>query len=82
MNHIDELFQAEPERLHLIERLLRTAALTPNELDDIDRELMGYIDEERAEELISILHSAQLDPIRAGLNYSQTDINNKLNREI
>ncbi len=82
MNAIDELFRAEPERVHLIEQLLRTAALAPHELEDIDRELLGYIDEERAEELITYLYANQLDPISSGLNYSMTDINNKLNREI
>ena len=82
MSYIDELFSAGDNELDRIEGLLQTAALQPEELNDLYRELKGVIDQQRAEELLEYLYNNQIDPISSGVNYGQTDIKNKLNREI
>lgn len=81
-HHIDDLFESESWQIERIESLLPTSVTSPEEREDIEHEIKGYVDSERAFELIWYLEANQLDPIQAGLNYNQTDIKNKLNREI
>ena len=79
---LENPFDAAPEKINHIEQLLRTSLYDPEQREEITREILGYIDQERAEELIEQLYKNQVDPITAGLNYSQSDIARKLNREI
>ena len=82
MSYIDELYDADPNKLDRIEGLLKTAAIQHELKEELYRELKGAIDTERAEELLEYLYSNQVDPISGGLNYSQNDIKNKLNKEL
>jgi len=82
MSYIDELFSADPNELDRIEGLLKTANLQYEIKEELYRELKGVIDQERAEELLQYLYNNQVDPISGGLNYSQSDIKNKLNKEL
>ena len=77
MNHIDELFNSDYNQISKIESLLKTAILTPMELDEYWRELKGNISEDRAYEIIEYLYKNQVDPIAAGHNYSQSQIKKK-----
>ena len=71
-------YKATDNQIDYIDSLLMTAAISPEQLEDIERE-RSYMSSERAGEIIKYLQDNQLDPIAAGLNYSQTDINTKLN---
>ena len=82
MNYIDELFSADPNKLDRIEDLLKSANLQYEIMEDLYRELKGIIDEERADELLEYLYNNQVDPITAGRNYGQSDIKNKLRKEL
>lgn len=82
MSYIDELYDADPNKLDRIEGLLKTAAIQHELKEELYRELKGAIDTERAEELLEYLYANQVDPISGGLNYSQNDIKNKLNKEL
>lgn len=61
-----------------IDGLLMTANLSPELLEDYERE-MSYMTSDRAGEMINELLNNQVDPIDAGTAYNQTDIKNKLN---
>lgn len=80
MSYIDELYNADPNKLDRIEGLLKTAAIQYELKEELYRELKGAIDTERAEELLEYLYSNQIDPIASGVNYSQTEIKNKINK--
>ena len=82
MSYIDELFSADLRDLYRIEGMLKSANLQHELKEELYRELKGVIDQERADELIEFLYKNQIDPITAGGNYSQTDIKNKLNKEL
>ena len=82
MSYIDELYDADPNKLDRIEGLLKTAAIQHELKEELYRELKGAIDTERAEELLQFLYDNQIDPIQSGVNYGQTDIKNKLKREL
>lgn len=82
MDFIDELFNSESGQIGQIESLLNTTNLSYERADEIYRELKGYISNERADELIAELLNNQVDKITAGLNYGQTEIKNKIRREI
>jgi hypothetical protein len=56
-----------------IEQLLQTACISPEEKRVIESSLHGYTQSE-ADEVIQRLKDSQVNPIEAGLNYSQTDI--------
>lgn len=73
---------AAPNKLDRIEGLLKTAAIQYEIKQELYRELKGAIDTERAEELLEYLYNNQIDAISAGVNYGQTDIKNKLDREL
>ena len=76
MHFIDEIFNPSIEywQIAMIEKLHETSLLK-NEVLHIDT--MTYIE---ANEVILLLQNSQIDPIDAGLNYSMTDIKNKLNK--
>ena len=82
MSYIDELYDADPTKIDRIEGLLKTAAIQYELQEELYREIKGSIDEERADELLEFLYNNQIDPISSGANYGQTDIKNKLNREL
>lgn len=73
-------FGATHNQIDYIDSLLMTAAISPQQLEDFDRE-KSYMTQERAGEVIQYLKDNQLDPVLAGNNYSQTDINTHLNKE-
>lgn len=62
-----------------IENLLMTAAIEPEEQDSIYREL-STMSADRAREVVKMLEENQVDPIASGNNYSQADIQKKLNQ--
>lgn len=82
MSYIDELFNAGHNELDRIEGLIQTAIIEHEAKEELYRELKGVIDQQRAEELLEYLYKNQIDPIQSGGNYGQTDIKNKLKREI
>jgi len=82
MSYIDELFSAGDNELDRIEGLLKTAIIEYEVKEELYRELKGVIDQQRAEELLEYLYNNQIDPIQSGGNYGQTDIKNKLKREL
>lgn len=82
MNWIDDLFdewEIDEGLISLVESLLKTSNYSLVRRDEVHRNLLSYTQEE-TEELIKDLTENQLDPIQHGLNYSQTDILNKLNK--
>lgn len=82
MSYIDELFNAEPHKIDQIEDLLKYALIHPDEQDSILREIKQGLDDERADELIQYLYENKIDPISGGFNYSQSDIKNKIKKEL
>lgn len=63
--------------------LLRTSGLSNEIKEDLTNELETFdITPERYDELNKIIFNSQLDAINSGFNYSQTDINKKLKKEI
>jgi recombination protein RecT len=64
-----------------IESLLLTANITHEAQQQFFREL-PVMNASRAREVIDYLSENQIDPITAGNNYSQSDINNKIKNEI
>jgi len=80
---LDQLYNnAQPNKIDQIEDLLKHALIHPYEQDSILREIRDGIEEERADELIEYLYKNQICPIQSGANYTQTDIKNKLNKEL
>lgn len=69
-------YKATDSQVDYIDGLLMTANINPEEVDSITRECT-YMNSERASEIILYLKENQVNPITAGLNYSQTDIKNK-----
>jgi hypothetical protein len=82
MDYIDELFNARDNDLDRIDGLLLTSSIQYELREEIYREMKGHVDQERADELIEFLYRNQVDPISAGANYGQSDIVNKLNKEL
>lgn len=76
---IEEMYKANDDQLNLIESLLHNCSLDDEHARRIEKGLFSYSEEE-ANDIITMLLNNQLDPIRDGLNYTQTDINNKLNK--
>ena len=68
-------------RFSRIEHLLNTSYLSEREQQQIRAEMGGY-DEWQRERCIAYLLEQQTCPIAAGKNYNQTDIKNKIKREI
>ena len=82
MSYIDELYDADPNKLDRIEGLLKTAAIQHELKEELYRELKGAIDTERAEELLEYLYANQVDPITGGNNYGYSDAQKKIWNEI
>lgn len=74
-------YKASDDQLDYIESLIMSAAITPEEMRSIEQE-KSYMSADRASELIGYLKDNQISPIDAGTNYSQTDIQNKLDQHI
>lgn len=63
--------------------LLKISALSNEVKSIIEMELETFnINTERYKELSIIIENSQIDIINGGFNYSQTDINRKLKKEI
>jgi hypothetical protein len=63
--------------------LLRTSGLSNEVKEELIIELETFdITPERYDELNKIIFNSQLDAINSGFNYTQTDINKKLKKEI
>jgi len=77
-----ELFgDASVNLISSIESLLRGSNLDHDERAGIERQLKD-LSEEEGLRLVQYLSQNQIDPIYAGLNYNQTDISNKLKKEL
>lgn len=76
---VDNLFKATDDQVDRIDVLLWNCSLNDEKKKAIEDKLFSYSGEE-AESIIKMLLNNQLDPIKDGLNYTQTDILNKLNR--
>jgi hypothetical protein len=80
-------WELEPEdfiqdsQVDYIEQLLQHACISIEEKSDIERLMFGYSVSE-ANEVIERLKEAQVNPIEAGNNYSQTDIVKQINKII
>lgn len=74
-------YKASFEQIDYIDSLMVSSAITPEQLEDIERE-KAYMTSDRAKEVIEMLKENQVDPISSGSNYSQGDIKKKLNEEI
>lgn len=80
--NLDELdYKATDNQIVMIEGLLNTSIIDHDEREWIEKEL-PTASQERARELIEYLQNNQQDAIQSGVNYSQTDIKNKLNKEL
>lgn len=80
--NLDELdYKATDNQIVMIEGLLNTSIIDHDEREWIEKEL-PTASQERARELIEYLQNNQQDAIQSGVNYSQTDIKNKLNNEV
>jgi recombination protein RecT len=80
--NLDETdFKATDGQIMMIESLLLNVAIPHEDQSLIDREI-PTMTAERASEVIQMLQENQLDPIRSGNNYSQTDIKQKIQKEI
>ena len=77
----NEDYKASHDQIDYIDSLMMSAAITPEQFEDIERE-KAYMTADRASEVIQMLKDNQLDPIMTGENYSQGDISKKLNQEI
>jgi muramoyltetrapeptide carboxypeptidase LdcA involved in peptidoglycan recycling len=63
--------------------MLKTSSLSNEVKEDLERELETFnITPERYEQLSNAIYNSQIDIINGGFNYSQTDINRKLKKEI
>jgi muramoyltetrapeptide carboxypeptidase LdcA involved in peptidoglycan recycling len=63
--------------------ILKTSSLSNEVKEDLERELETFnITPERYEQLSNAIYNSQIDIINGGFNYSQTDINRKLKKEI
>jgi hypothetical protein len=63
--------------------LLKTSGLSNEVKEELIIELETFdITPERYDELNKIIFNSQLDAINSGFNYTQTDINKKLKKEI
>ena len=63
--------------------LLKTSGLSNEVKEDLQNELETFdITPERYDVLSRVIFNSQLDAINAGFNYTQTDINRKLKKEI
>ena len=63
--------------------MLKTSSLSNEVQEDLERELETFnITPERYEQLSNAIYNSQIDIINGGFNYSQTDINRKLKKEI
>lgn len=68
-------------QIQRIESLMFTAAV-PYEVGEYINKMLFLFTFEQALEKILYLSANQIDPINAGVNYSQTDISNKIKNEI
>ena len=63
--------------------LLKSSGLSNEVKELLEIELETFsVTPERFEQLGMMIHNSQIDIINAGFNYSQTDINRKLKKEI
>jgi len=74
MDSFDSLFQCEIWQIEMIERLKDTSVYK-NDIIEINE--LTY---DEANEYIKKLYNGQIDPIKSGLNYSQTDIKREIYR--
>ncbi len=74
MDSFDELFRCDVWQMGLIEKLKDTSVYK-NDIIDINE--LTY---DEANDYIKKLYNGQIDPIKGGLNYSQTDIKREINR--
>jgi len=74
-------YKITDSQLDYIDSLIVTAAINPEEMQQIERS-KSMMSQEEARKTIEYLKENQVDPIDAGLNYGQTDIQNKLKDEI
>lgn len=70
---------AEPDQINYIETLLNTCSLDEQQRKNVEDELVT-LTYARAEKCIAYLLANQRDKIDSGDNYSQTDIQKKLNK--
>lgn len=75
------IYPASDVQISILEGLTSTASISEEEKDYITRNLFSFTYQE-AEDKINYLKDNQTDPITSGRNYSQTDINNHLNKII
>lgn len=81
MIELDESdYKASINQINAVESLLMTAAIDDSEQNSIYREIASMT-AQRAVELIEYLRENQVDPISSGHNYSQGDIQSKLELE-
>ena len=63
--------------------LLKSSVLSNEVKELLEVELETFsVTPERFEQVGTMIHNSQIDIINAGFNYSQTDINRKLKKEI
>jgi len=70
-------YEVSHGKINLIESLIETSLLSPEQRDGILMSL-NTISNSEASETISYLKNNQIDPINSGSNYSQNDISKKL----
>lgn len=71
------------EKVEFLLSLVNTSSYSNEQKDIYIRELETFdITPERYEELLKQIFNNQLDRINAGLNYSASDINRKIKKEI
>lgn len=71
-------YSATHDQIDYIESLLMSANIDPDHQGRLFREIQSPMTSVRASELIEYLKNNQLDAISAGLNYSQGEINDKI----
>lgn len=85
MSILDEIFYEtiDDNKVEYLLSLLKTSGLSNEVKEELTRELETFdITPERYEELSKQIFNNQLDRINAGLNYSASDINRKIKKEI
>ena len=85
MSFLDSIFYEtiDDNKVEYLLSLLKTSGLSNEVKEDLTNELETFdITPERYYQLFNIIDNSQLDAINSGFNYTQTDINKKLNKEI
>lgn len=83
LDNTDYTLDIDSSTVNYIHGLVRTSNMDERKKVEIEMEVMGgELTRDRADELITSLQMEQPEPIESGLNYSQTDINRKLNEKM